>query len=359
VNANAPWVLLVPGDLHTPTGGYVYDRRLLDGWRARGRSVDVLRLDGDWPLPGPDTLAQAAGALARLRDGTVVIADGLAFGALADVVAPHAQRLHWVALVHHPLHLEETGLSPAEAERLKHAEAQALRHARQVVVTSPHTAQDVAALGVPAARIAVVEPGNDHRPLPPARPARPGAPVNLLCVATLVPRKDHGLLLRALQGLLHLPWRLDCVGSHTRHPDHAQALLAATASGPLAARVVWHGELDEAALQARYAAADALVLASRHEGYGMVINEALQHGLPLVASRAGALARTVPPAAGLLLPPGDEAAWRDALAAVIGDAALRERLAAGAREAARQLPGWPQQAALFESLVAARAGVAA
>lgn len=358
MTANAPWVLLVPGDLHTPTGGYGYDRRLLDGWRAQGRPVDVLRLDGDWPWPGPDTRAQATAALARLADGTVVIADGLAFGALGEVVAPHAQRLHWVALVHHPLHLE-TGLSTEQAGQLRQAEARALRHARRVVVTSPHTAQDVAALGVPASRIAVVEPGVDARPAPVARPLPAGAPVNLLCVATLVPRKDHGLLLRALQGLQHLPWRLDCVGSPTRQPDHARALHAATASGPLAARVVWHGELDEAALQARYAAADAFVLASRHEGYGMVINEALQHGLPLVASRAGALAHTVPPAAGLLVPPGDEAAWRDALAAVIGDAALRARLAAGAREAAGRLPGWPQQAALFASVIGDPVGAVA
>ncbi|MBL0946224.1 MAG: glycosyltransferase family 4 protein [Hydrogenophaga sp.] len=350
MSARAPWVLLVPGDLHTPTGGYVYDRRLLQAWRAQGRAVDVLRLDGDWPHPDAVALARAAAALAALPDGACVVADGLAFGVLAAQVAPHAQRLRWVALVHHPLHLE-TGLAPALAEGLRRQEGEALRHAHQVVVTSAHTSHDVAALGVPAARIAVVEPGTDGVALPAPRPRAPDGPVELLCVATLTPRKDHGLLLRALGGLLHLDWRLHAVGSPTRDAAHARALHALTASGPLAPRVVWHGELAEAALQARYAAADAFVLASRHEGYGMVINEALQHGLPVVASRAGALAQTVPPEAGLLVPAGDESAWRAALAAVIGDAALRARLAAGARAAAQHLPAWPQQAARFAALI--------
>jgi glycosyltransferase involved in cell wall biosynthesis len=350
MTARPPWVLLAPGDLHTPTGGFGYDRRLLEAWRAQGRDVAVLRLDGDWPHPDAAVRARAAAAFAALPDGACVVADGLAFGVLGAQVAPHAQRLRWVALVHHPLHLE-TGLAPALAEHLRAQERDALRHARQVVVTSAHTARDVAALDVPVARIAVVEPGTDPVALPAPRPRAPDAPVELLCVATLTPRKDHSLLLRALGGLLHLNWRLHAVGSPTRDATHAQALHAATASGPIAPRVVWHGELPEAALQVRYAEADVFVLASRHEGYGMVINEALQHGLPVVASRAGALAQTVPPEAGLLVPAGDELAWRAALETVIGDAARRAQLAAGARQAAARLPGWPGQAARWAALI--------
>ncbi|WP_035623124.1 glycosyltransferase family 4 protein [Hydrogenophaga intermedia] len=349
----APCVMLVPGDPLTPTGGFTYDRCLLEALRSRGRAVEVLRIDGDWPWPDEATRAAARAAFAALPDGTCVIADGLAFGALDAEVAPHAQRLRWLGLVHHPLHLE-TGLDAAQARRLREQEARALRHTRQVVAVSATTAHEVAALGVPAERIAVVEPGN-HLPPSVSRPATAGG-VQLLCVATLTPRKDHALLLRALSGLVKLDWTLHCVGSAERDAACASGLLASTASGPLAGRVVWHGELVDAALQARYAAADVFVLASRYEGFGMVINEALLHGLPIVASRAGALASTVPAEAGLLPPAGDEAAWRDALARVISDAALRERLAGGAREAARRLPSWAEQAARFDTVMDAVMG---
>ncbi|MBL0919304.1 MAG: glycosyltransferase family 4 protein [Hydrogenophaga sp.] len=345
-------VLLVPGDLHTPTGGYVYDRRLAESLRARGWAVSVLRIDGTWPWPGDATLAEARQRIAGLPDGCCVVADGLAFGVLDDVVAPHANRLRWVALVHHPLHLE-TGLDAQRAQTLRERETKALAFAQRVIVTSPSTVADVAALGVPRERIAVVEPGTDA--IAPGAPgpmaARSGNGVQLLCVATLTPRKNHAGLLHALAGLTDLDWTLHCVGSTTRDAALAQRLQASTVTGPLAGRVHWHGELVDAALAARYAAADVFVLASRHEGFGMVINEALQHGLPVVASRAGALAQTVPPQAGMLVPATDTAAWREALATVIVDGGLRERLAAGARAAALRLPSWAGQAARFAAAI--------
>ena len=336
-------VFLIPGDWDTPTGGYTYDRRIVLAWREAGHRVDVLRLDGAWPHPTEADRAAAAAALDRLPDGTRVVADGLAFGVLGDVVAPHAHRLQWVALVHHPLHME-SGLGADEQRYLREAESRALRAARGVIVTSPATARDVQALGMAAERIRVIEPGTD--PVAQSLRASPHAgPLRLLCVATLTPRKGHAVLLEALSGLTHLPWTLDGVGSDTRDPVTAQRLYAL--AEPLGPRVVWHGELDAAALGARYAAADVLVLASLHEGFGMVVTEALAHGLPVVATRAGALADTVPADAGLLVPPGDAAALRKALAQVLTDHSLRERLAASARAAAARLPTWDVQARRF------------
>lgn len=364
--AARPCRLLVPGDWRTLTGGYRYDRRLVESLRARGASVEWLRLDGAWPWPDDPTLAEARRAIAALPDGECVVADGLAFGALGEVVAPHARRLRWLALVHHPLHLE-TGLDTAAAQVLRERESAALRHARWVVAVSGQTARDVAELGVPPDRITVVEPGNDAVAAPGFAAAGPGAPgragadgggVQLLCVATLTPRKAHAVLLDALSGLLAHDWTLHCVGSAARDPALAAALQARTAGGPLAQRVRWHGELSGEALQARYASADLFVLASLHEGFGMVVNEALMHGLPIVASRAGALAHTVPAGAGLLVPPGDAGAWRAALATAIADRTLRERWADAARQAARALPSWDQQAARFEAVLERVRGLA-
>lgn len=349
--ASAPaCVLLVPGDLDTPTGGYGYDRRMRESLRAMGWAVTVLRIDGAWPWPDAATRSEAQRRIADLPDGCCVLADGLAFGVLDEVVAAHAQRLHWVALVHHPLHLE-SGLDAAQAQALRDAEAAALACARRVIVTSQATVADVVALGVPRERIAVVVPGTDPAPAS-ATCSKVGGGVQLLCVATLTPRKNHALLLRVLATLADLPWTLHCVGSPARDPVLARRLHDSTARGALAGRVHWHGELRHAELQARYAAADVFVLASRHEGYGMVVNEALTHGLPIVASRAGALALTVPAPAGLLAPPEDETAWREALTAVITDATLRARLAEGARAAARQLPSWAEQAARLADAMA-------
>ena len=340
---------LIPGDWTTPTGGYTYDRRLVLALREAGWWVDVLSLSGTWPHPDAPALAAAAEMVASLADGTLVVADGLAFGAMDTVVAPHAERLRWLALVHHPLHLE-TGLPEAVRQQLLGDETRAMRHARRVVVTSQRTARDVAAMGVRPDRIAVVEPGTDPvDPTPTPMPGKTDGPLRLLCVATLTERKGHALLLQALAGLTHLDWTLHNVGSATRDPDTAAQLQALAA--PLGERVQWHGEVDAQALHEHFAAADVFVLASLHEGFGMVITEALAHGLPVVTSDAGALAQTLPAGAGLQVPAGEVAPLQAALARVLSDAALRECLGAGARAAAGRLATWPQQAERFASVL--------
>lgn len=343
-NPSAHWCFLVPGDWNLPTGGYTYDRRIVMGLRDAGHLVDVHALAGAWPHPSAADLAAAARTVAQLPEHSVVVADGLAFGVMASVVAPHAQRLRWVALVHHPLYLE-TGLSPNQRQQLQQQETQALSYARRVLVTSDSTAMDVAAMGVAPEHIVVVEPGTDPVVHLTLKEPTPHQALRLLCVATLTPRKGHSILLQALAGLMHMEWELHNVGSAERDPDTAAQLHAQAA--PMADRVHWHGEVDAASLQAHYAAADVLVLASLHEGFGMVITEALVHGLPVVSSNAGALVNTLPPGAGMQVPAGDVHALRAALAQAIGEPALRAQWAAVARQAAAQLPSWDAQAARF------------
>jgi glycosyltransferase involved in cell wall biosynthesis len=95
------------------------------------------------------------------------------------------------------------------------------------------------------------------------------------------------------------------------------------------------------------AQSDLFVLATRFEGYGMVFADALARGLPILATRAGAAAETIPPEAGILVTPDDLMALGTALRQVLGNAGLRRDLAAGSRAAGLRLPTWPQAAAAF------------
>jgi glycosyltransferase involved in cell wall biosynthesis len=334
----ASLALLVPGPIDQLTGGYLYARHLVDGLRGRGVDVAVQELAGRFP-DADDTAREAAGlALAALPDGAVVVIDGLALAGFRDVVPRAAQRLRLLALVHHPLP-EETGLGDAEARGYAALEAALLPRLAGVICPSETTAAAVAACGVSPARIAVVPPGT-QKPAA-SRPQRePDAPLRLLCVATVTPRKGHAVLIEALARLGARHWRLDVIGSLTRDPATAAAVRDALARHDLTARVALLGEWPRARLSEAYAAADLFVLASYHEGYGMAFAEALAHGLPIVATTGGAIPEVVPPSAGILVSPGDVAALADALARLIDDAALRARLAAGAVAEGNNLPSW-------------------
>lgn len=342
-------VLAFPGSLATRTGGYVYDRRLAEGLEALGWRVERLGLGEGFPFPSPAARAGAAERLRALADGTTVLADGLAFAVLPEVAAAEQHRLDLVALVHHPLCLE-TGFDAATAEALEASERAALAQARAVVVTSPRTAAALEALmGVPRDRVAVAMPGTD--PAPPARGSG-GPACRVLCVGTVTPRKGHVLLVTALAGLRDLAWTLDLAGSLERDPATAALLKGAIVEHGLEERVNLLGELAPEALAERYDAADLFVSASAFEGYGMALADALARGLPVVATAGGAVADTVPPEAGLLVPVGEAVGLAAALRRFMVEPSLAASLRAGAGIAAARLPRWRDTAATVAAVLA-------
>jgi len=332
--------LIVPGSIETRTGGSIYDRRIASALRARGWTVDIEELDDSFPHPTSAALDEAARVLAAIPDGRVVLVDGLAFGAMPSEVEREASRLRLIAIVHLPL-AAEVGLDSTTAARLDAGERRALAAASLVVVTGASTVASLERYGVTRDRIALVEPGTDRVPV--ARGSGE-AVVNLLCVATLNPGKGHEILIRALASVPRRDWRLTCVGSTRRHPPTVERVHAIVCAEKLEDRVAFVGELDEGGVAAAYDRADVFVLASLRETYGMAVAEALARGVPVVSTTTGAIQDLVGDEAGLLVPPGDEAALARALSRVIGDAQLRDRFAERARRVRNRLPTWDDAA---------------
>lgn len=329
---------LVPGRLDQLTGGYLFDRKIVEGLRARGRDVSVIELDGRYPAADDTARAAATRALQHLPAGSIAVIDGLALPGFTDCLANEAQRLRLIGFVHHPLSLE-TGLSPDQVSHYTALEARLWPLLRGLLCSSAHTARAVIAAGIAEHRVAVATPGTD-KPAQVTRRAA-GRSLQLLAVGTVTPRKGHLLLIEALASLRELDWRLTCIGSLERDPPTVAALRKAIAAHALDDRIVLAGEQSPALLEVAYRKADLFVLPSYHEGYGMAYAEALAHGLPVIATTAGAIPDTVPASASLLVPPGDVAALRTALRSAFTDANLRARLSIGAAQAAAALPDWP------------------
>lgn len=338
---------LVPGDLASATGGYGYDRRIIAGLQDLGWRVNVQALDGSFPLPTGAALAHAEAVFSRIPEGALVLVDGLALGAMPEVAARHARRVRLTALVHHPL-AAETGLARETARRLEQSERASLRSARHVVVTSNATADALANYDVDRDRVTVIVPGTDEVPL--AAGGGAGA-TQLLCIASVMPRKGYDLLIGSLATLASVPWKLTCVGNLTRSADTVAALGKQIERAGLAGRIALVGELTGSALEAVFHASDLFVLATRYEGYGMVVAEALAHGLPVISTLTGAIADLVGSDAGLIVPPDDGAAFRDALGRVLRDPRLLASLRDGARRARDRLPRWPQSCAQLSELL--------
>jgi glycosyltransferase involved in cell wall biosynthesis len=332
----APVVLIAPGPLEARTGGYIYDRRMVEGLRRLGWQVDVLELDSSFPHPTPDALEHAERALEAVRARTITIVDSLALGAMPEIISREASRRPVVALVHLPL-AAAIGLDPEDAARFEDGERRALAAAKLVVVTGRAALPLIARYAVDSHRVVVVEPGTDRAPLAHGSGT---SPLELLTVATLNRGKGHEMLLEALSAVSDSAWRLTCAGSLTRDPATAARVRTTAARLRLEDRVSFAGDLDSGALAACYDRADVAVLATQQETYGMAVAEALAHGLPVIATMTGAIPDLVGDDAGLLVPVGETTAMTAALTRVIGDCSLRARLAEGARRRRDRLPTW-------------------
>lgn len=138
---------------------------------------------------------------------------------------------------------------------------------------------------------------------------------------------SYRLLAAALEKLRALPWALDIVGDGEAR-DEVVRLFA-----PFGERIRFHGGIESRnALQAIYERADILVWPAVNEAYGMVLLEAQASGCPVVAGNFGGVASVVRnEETGLLTPPGDVAAFAQAVEALLADAGNRHHMGNAAR----------------------------
>ena len=333
-----PAAFAIPGDLSQPTGGYRYEGRMLQGLRDLGRDVRYLRVGASFPDPTPADMADLIAQLNALEPDRAVILDGF-LSATIDTQALRQLHVPTVAMVHHPLALE-TGLTEARRDHLYRIERANLSVIPQVLVPSPHTAQILREqYGVAAGRITIARPGTDRPALPPA----PIQPPMILSVGIQHPRKGHDILLRSLARLRAYDWTAVIVGADY-DPAHSAELRHLLTRLDLEDRVRLAGRVSSDELAELYRTASVFALATRYEGYGLVFDEALAAGLPIVSCATGAVPDTVPGEAGLLVPPDDAEAFATALGSLLGDPAARVRQAAAAHAAGLALPSWADTA---------------
>ena len=227
--------------------------------------------------------------------------------------------------------------SNLENERWRAEIQYAADGARAIVCVGTRLARDcIAELGCDPARTLVIANTYDTSRF--SYVARDPAPldVRLVTLGRLSPEKGHDVLLRALAAITGRRLRivLDIVGDG---PERA-ALEALTAELGLGSRVRFLGQLVGDQVADAFRTANAFVLPSRAEGFGVALIEAMATGLPVVATRSGGPEDIVLAGDGLLVPPDDPQALGEALMSVAGNLELYDTRRIAARAAERFAP---------------------
>jgi glycosyltransferase involved in cell wall biosynthesis len=325
------------------TGGYLYHARVFAGLREKGIEVETLVASGATPAE-QEVAAPRLGSRLDLRRFDAIVVDALARIVCAPWLDGWRASRPVVAMVH-----ELPSIAAAAGGAREQEFEEPLLRADRLIVVSDHGRSILRSLGVSAERIRVVSPGLDHL-LPPDAGAehfaREDSLVRALCVAQWIPRKDILGLVRAWTARKRPGTTLELIGETDADPAYAASVRAAIADASDSSVYV-SGPVDDATLEAAYAAADLFVLPSQYEGYGIVYAEALAHGLPIIACDVGPVPELVGEEAALLVPPDDVEALSGALDQLLGDPALRSRMSEAAYYRAEGLPRWGDTTAGF------------
>jgi glycosyltransferase involved in cell wall biosynthesis len=183
-----------------------------------------------------------------------------------------------------------------------------------------------------------------------ARSGLPNGPPRLIAVAMMRPGDklaSYRVLGAALGRLLDLPWTIDIVGDGAARPEVEAAL------APLGDRIRYRGALDEAAIAVRLAAADLCVWPAINEAFGMALLEAQACGLPVVAGASGGVGGIVANGeTGLLVPPGDAAAFAAAVRTLLLDGDRRAAMGLAARRKVLREHDLPVASARLAAVIA-------
>jgi glycosyltransferase involved in cell wall biosynthesis len=318
---------------------------VLDGWRVPG-AYRLLR--HDYPVS-----LDVFGALEDASPEVVVVSGWSTFASQAAVAWCRRRRVPYVLLVESNERDSRAGWRRAVKGAVVPT---TVRNAAEVLVVGTLARESMLARGVDPDRISLfadtIDParfGSESDRLAARRDelrAEAGLAaedVAVLSVARLAPEKGHDTLIAAAALLADPTVGVLLAGSGPER-ERLEAL-----AGELGTRLVVLPELPWERVVERYAIADVFALLSRHEPWGVAVNEAAACGLPLLLSdRVGAAYDLLEDGRnGALVPADDPHAAADALEQLVADPVRRRRAGEASRELMR---GWGYEPSI-ENLV--------
>lgn len=334
--------LLIYGSLDTLSGGYLYDRKLVDYLRTQGDTVQIIS------LPWRNYAAHLIDNL-RFRlppDLDLLIQDELNHPSLLSANRrPHPYPI--ISLIHHLRCSEQRSAWQNWFYRV--IEKRYLDSVDGFIFNSQTTRDMVNGLIEDGKPCVVAYPPTDRFGFPVTendvivRAHEPG-PLRLLFLGNVTHRKGLHTLLEAIN-FQQLAISVDVVGGLTAEPGYAHAIQEKAMVYGLRSTFRFHGPLDNEDLIAKLKSAHVVVVPSSYEGFGIVYLEGMAFGLPAIGTSAGAASEIISDGEnGYLISPDDAATLAERLSTLARDRDLLTHMSVKALERYRQQPRWEEAA---------------
>ncbi|WP_458207584.1 glycosyltransferase family 4 protein [Haladaptatus sp. NG-SE-30] len=339
---------VVYGSLAEQSGGFQYDRKLVEHLRERGHEVQVVGLP--WDRYGRCLLHNLSpGLRSDLAGFDVLLEDHLCHPSL--VWGNRSLDTPIVSVVHH---LRSSEPRATWKNRIYRAvEHHYFRSVDGAICNSETTRESVLDLhDFHDLRSTVAYPAGDRfAPISPRRtPNWFDEPLRLVFLGNLVPRKGLHVLLSGLSRVRG-DWQLSVVGAPT-NPTYAERVRHYCKELRLGEKVTFTGRLPNDGVARELTRSHVLAVPSLYEGFGLVYLEGMAFGLPAIATAAGGADEIVSDGdTGFVLPPDDPDAVAAAVRIFRDDRGLLRRMSEASRERFESHPDWNDATDAVERLL--------
>lgn len=339
--------LVVYGRLDETSGGFLYDRRLVEYLRDRGDTVKVVSLPWrTYPRHLLDNVDRDLERRLETTDVDVWLQDELCHPSLVwmnrrldDAGVPIASIVH---------HLRSCEFEPRSAWRARLSRWVERRYLETVdgAICSSEATHTAASALTDRPRFLVAHPPGDRFESTVSKDAirerahRPG-PLRIVFVGNVIPRKGLHTLVEGLARLPRDAWQLTVVGSVRTAPRYVTRVRRTVDRLDVRDNVDLTGRLPDDELRFELERSHLLAVPSTYEGFGIVYLEGMGFGLPALATTAGGADEIVEDERnGFLVSPGDPDAIARAIETTLDDRDRLARMGIAARERYDAQPEW-------------------
>jgi glycosyltransferase involved in cell wall biosynthesis len=367
--------LVIYGSLDTLSGGYLYDRKLVEYLRAQGDSVEIISLpwrnyaahltDNFWFRLWKTRQHPQGKRTVELQRFDILIQDELNHPSLiAANRGKHPYPI--ISLVHH---LRCSELRPKwQNDLYRVVEKKYLRSVDGFIFNSQTTKGVVNSLLVNSKPEVVAYPPTDRFGEEEIKSRASKDPLQILFLGNVMGRKGLHTLLEAVKGLKSKV-RVDVIGSLTTEPNYAKRMqefvtvnglhLHRTAFGAVqvSSIVTFHSSLDNEPLKQKLKQAHVLIVPSSYEGFGIVYLEGMAFGLPAIGTTAGAASEIIEhEKTGYLIEPNDSTTLATHISQLATDQNLLTELSLNSRKRYLQQPSWNETAGQIRAFLQSMIG---
>ncbi len=333
--------IVIYGALDTLSGGYMYDRMLVDHLHAQGDTVEIVS------LPWRNYAAHLGDNLTfKLPSGLdILIQDELNHPSLICANRkPHPYPV--ISLVHHlrcseprpkwqndlyrvveKKHLQSVDGFIFNSQTTKKVVNDLIGSSLPEVVAFPPTDR----FGEAISEMEIKERGKKKE-------------LRILFLGNVIERKGLLTLLQAVRQLPVNSYQLDIVGSLTTDPAYAKQMQDFAANNPTL-QITFHSSLNNQPLIDKLRAAHILAVPSSYEGFGIVYLEGMGFGLPAIGTTLGAAGEVIEDGrTGFLIQPGDSQGLAEKLQLLSERRDILLEMSLAARSRYKRQPGWDQTA---------------